>query len=320
MFHYDDGLKITAIDLAVDFQRRQPRGFISHAHADHMAAHALAVCTPITGRFYQHRLGGRRAVQELPFGKVLTWDELRLTAFPAGHILGSAMLLVESDKRSLLYTGDFKLGASATAETAQVPQADILIMESTFGDPRYRLPARSQAIEQLVHLVRQALQQGKVPVVQAYVLGKGQEVTRILRDHDLPVQQHPRMREISAIYEASGCELGDIQVYDGRALPGHVILEPPPSRRAGRIPVPDNSVTIAVTGWAVDPRAKFRMGVHYAVPLSDHADYGELLECIERVAPREIYCTHGPKEFADHLCGLGHRASRLGAGRQLRLF
>ena len=48
MFHFDDGLKLTAIDLAVDLTRRQPRGFISHAHGDHMARHELTFCTPET--------------------------------------------------------------------------------------------------------------------------------------------------------------------------------------------------------------------------------------------------------------------------------
>ena len=56
-------------------------------------------------------------------------------------------------------------------------------------------------------------------------------------------------------------------------------------------------VRIAVTGWAVDPRAKYRFGVDHAMPLSDHADYDELFEAVARVEPRVVYCTHGPEEF-----------------------
>ena len=59
MFHFDGGLKITRIDLAVDFRRRQPRGFISHAHTDHMGRHELAYCTPATAALYQRRYGPR---------------------------------------------------------------------------------------------------------------------------------------------------------------------------------------------------------------------------------------------------------------------
>ncbi len=320
LFHYDEGLKITAIDLAVDVRRRQPRGFISHAHADHMAPHVLTFCTPITGKLYRHRMGSQRAIQELSYGSPATWNDWRLTTFPAGHVLGSAMLLVENGPRSLLYTGDFKLSPSATAEAAAPPPAEILVMESTFGDPKFRMPPRDQVIEELLHLVRQALAQGRTPVIQAYVLGKAQEVTRILLEHGLPVQQHPEMAAISRIYQESGCELGELKIYDGIALPGHVVLEPPVGQKSRRLPIPRDAITIAVTGWAVDPRAKFRLGVDYAVPLTDHADYDELLSCIERVGPKVVYCTHGPREFAEHLCRLGIRAYPLAKARQLRLF
>ena len=143
MFHYASGLRLTSIDLAVDVRTRQTRGFISHAHMDHMAPHELIFCTPATARLVQHRLG-QRLIHELPFGEPLDWDGVRLTTFPAGHILGSAMLLAEEGGTSLLYTGDFKLGASATAEPAEPPHADVLVMETTFGKPQYRMPPRDQ--------------------------------------------------------------------------------------------------------------------------------------------------------------------------------
>ena len=174
-----------------------------------MAPHELALCTPITGKFYRHRLGQRRMLRELPFFEGLEWDDFRLTTFPAGHILGSAMLLVEGGNRSLLYTGDFKLSASATAEPANVPQAEILVMESTFGDPRYRLPDREQVIESLVQVIRQTLAVGRTPVIQAYVLGKAQELTRILTSQGFEVSLHPEMAAIARLYQASGDDGGN---------------------------------------------------------------------------------------------------------------
>lgn len=320
MFHFDQGLKITNIDLAIDARRRQPRAFVSHAHSDHMAPHELACCTPATGSLYRHRHGQRRAIRELPFLEPLVWDDVRLTTYPAGHILGSAMLLVESEGRSLLYTGDFKLSASATAEPAVVPQADVLVMESTFGDPHYRLPPRQQVIDGLLQVIRQALAVERTPVIQAYVLGKAQELTRILTSSGFRVSLHPEMAAIAHLYRACGCDVGEFQVYDGKAESGQVIVEPPMGQRVKRLPIPTRALTIAVTGWAQDPRAKFRLGVDYAFPLSDHADYQELLECIDRVSPKIIYCTHGPKSFVEHLRNLGHNAFPLAETRQLRLF
>jgi hypothetical protein len=58
---------------------------------------------------------------------------------------------------------------------------------------------------------------------------------------------------------------------------------------------------------------RLRRGYDYAVPLSDHADYDELIECVERVEPRVVYCTHGPDEFVGRLRKLGHDARPLAA-------
>ena len=310
MFHYDRGLKITSIDLAIDFRRRQPRGFISHAHTDHMARHELAFCTPATSALYQHRYG-QQSARVMPFGVALEWNSLRLTTYPAGHVFGSAMLLVEGEGQRLLYTGDFKLGASCTAEACKPPKADVLVMESTFGDPYFRLPPRDEAIEQLVRIVQRVLEAGRTPVVHAYVLGKAQEVTRIFIDRGIRVVQHPLVYAVSCVYRDGGCQLGVCEVYGECPPDDAVVVAPPRSQRAARLEGLRRPISIAVTGWAVDPRWRLRLGVDYAVPLSDHADYGELLECIELVEPRVVYCTHGPPDFVERLRKLGHNAHRL---------
>jgi Cft2 family RNA processing exonuclease len=310
MFHYDGGLKITAIDLAVDCRRRQPRGFISHAHTDHMARHELAFCTPATAALYQRRYGAR-PTRAMPLGQSLEMGGFRLTAHPAGHVFGSAMLLVEDGHQRLLYTGDFKLRPSCTAETAVPPRADVLVMESTFGDPKYRLPPREQTVAELIGIVQRTLALGRMPVIEAYVLGKAQEVTRILTNHGIPVVQHPLVWEISEVYEQHGCKLGEVRRLDGpahEAAAGAAIVAPPRWQKGGAIPGLRNAVRIAVTGWAIDPSFRLRRGYDYAVPLSDHADYDELIECVERVQPRVVYCTHGPESFAERLRKLGHEA------------
>ncbi len=307
MFHFDRGLKLTKADLAVDVRRRQPRGFISHAHSDHMARHEYALCTPATAALYRHRFGPR-PTHEMPYDVPLEWGGLRLTTYPAGHCLGSAMLLAEDGEQSLLYTGDFKLGESATAERARLPRADVLVIESTYGQPLYRHPPRDAVIEQLVTLVRAAIDEGATPIIEAYVLGKGQEVTRIMTDAGFPVLQHPKIYEISQVYRACGVELGDCHKYTGSPAAGHVVVVPPRMHRAGRLPGLKKTVTFAVTGWATHERTRGRLGVDHAIPLSDHADYDELFEAVERVAPRVIYCTHGPASFVDCLRAAGHNA------------
>lgn len=320
MFHWNKGLFITAANLAVDVRRRQKCGFVSHAHADHMAPHELALCTPETARLYRHRCGKNRKTKPMPYGEPLQYGPLKLTAVPAGHCLGSAMLLVEDGETSLLYTGDFKLGPSATSREAPITKADILVMESTFGRPKYRLPPREDVVAELIALVRRTLAAGKTPVIHAYALGKSQEVTRLLTLAGIPVQQHRQIYAVSQVYQECGMDLGEISVYRDNPLPGHAIVTLPRGMRGFRLAGIAHPVSIAVTGWAMDSSTKHRLGVDHALPLSDHADFDQLLEFAQAVEANEIYCVHGPDDFAGHLRALGLNAAPMVGQCQTRMF
>ena len=304
---FKNGVCLPQVGWWLDAARSQQRSFVSHAHSDHMARHEYALCTPATGQLYCFRYGAR-TTREMPYREPLEWGGLKLTTYPAGHCLGSAMLLAEDGEQSLLYTGDFKLGESATSERAELPHADVLVIESTYGNPIYRHPPRDQVLDQLFTLVRRTLERGMTPVIEAYTLGKSQEITRLLTSAGFPVLQHPKIYEISQIYRTCGVDLGDCHLYAGQPLPGHAVVVPPRMHRAGRLPGLRNTVTFAVTGWATHERTRERLGVDHAIPLSDHADYDELFEAVERVAPRVIYCTHGPVSFVDCLRAAGHNA------------
>jgi Cft2 family RNA processing exonuclease len=316
VFHWENGLKLSKADLAIDFRRRQPRAFISHAHADHMARHAYALCTRETAALYRFRLGPR-PTRELSYREPIDWGGLKLTAYPAGHCLGSAMLLAEDGSRSLLYTGDFKLGPSATAEEAEFVRADVLVIESTFGHPDYRWPPRAESLARLFQLVGEALDAGRQPVIVAYALGKSQEVTRLLTAEGFSVVQHPDAYAISRVYQSLGVDLGDFSRYTGRMEEGQVLIVPPGARTCQPA---GSQVRIAVTGWAVDGSAKYRLRVDHAIPLSDHADYDELFEAVRRVEPEKVYCTHGPESFVDRLREAGFDAYVLGRPTQKWLF
>ena len=123
------------------------------------------------------------------------------------------------------------------------------------------------------------------------------------------------MYEISQVYRACGVDLGDVHLYPGQPLPGHAVVVPPRMHRGGLLPNLKRIVTFAVTGWAMHARTRGRLGVDHAIPLSDHADYDELFEAVERVQPRVIYCTHGPESFVDCLRAAGHNAHPLDGSR-----
>jgi len=139
----------------------------------------------------------------------------------------------------------------------------------------------------------------------------------LLCDAGFAVVQHRTAYAISRVYEACGVRLGSYALLAGRPQPGVVAIVPP-----GTPALTDRwpEVRIAVTGWAVDPRTKYRLRVDHAIPLSDHADYDELLEAVARVGPRKVYCTHGPASFVDWLRDAGYDAHPLGRLSQLPLF
>ncbi len=320
MIHWENGLFLSRPRLGLDVRRRQPHGFVSHAHADHIAPHELAYCTPATARLYRLRMGAARRTVELAYRTPREFGDVWLTAYPAGHCLGSAMLLVETAEKSLLYTGDFKLGESLTAERAELSRADVLVMESTFGKPRYRMPPRAETAARLLEIVQSALADGRTPVIHAYPLGKSQEVTRMLTLAGISVLQHPMIYAVSEAYTACGVELGDVRVHCRELVPGRAVITLPKGSGTFRLAGLVRPVSIAVTGWAIDPGTKYRWDVDHALPLSDHADFDELLETAERVAAREIYCVHGPGDFIGHLRAAGFNAKPVHGCYQTRMF
>ena len=303
MFVVDGGVRLTSSRLSLDFAHRQPLGFVSHAHADHMARHEVAVCTSATGALYCHHLG-KRHFRPADYGVAFELGGSRFETLPAGHMLGSAMLVArEPDGRSLLYTGDFQLAASRTAAPVEhLPSVDILIMESTFGQPRWTLPSVEEAEQQLVDWVEQAWEQDRNPVIFAYATGKAQEMIALLAERtSAQILQHPKIAGVTKVYRDCGVNLPAPEVYAGVAVERSVVLLPPRTHHASFLPCPARATKIGVTGWGLDPRTRHRLEVDHVAPLSDHADFPQLLELVERVSPDVVFCTHGSPEFVDHL-------------------
>ena len=311
------GVWLPQIGWWLDAQARTERSFVTHAHGDHIARHKEVICTPATARFLHARLPGRRIVHEWKFGATHPLEfDTRATLHPAGHILGSAQVLLEGERGSLLYTGDFKLRPSHAAEPCATPRADVLIMETTFGLSRYVFPPEHEVIAQLVEFCQRALADGTTPVLLCYSLGKSQEVLRALAPAKIPVMLHADTLRLTRIYEQLGTDFPSHREFDAREVAGHVVICPPHAQGLlSRLP---GARTAVVTGWAVDPSAKYRSRCDAAFPLSDHADYPDLLRFVELVQPKRVLTLHGfAREFAQTLRARGLDALALGHGNQL---
>jgi len=275
---------------------------VSHAHADHVQQHDHVIATVATAAMMKLRGVARSRFRTPAFGETVELGSARLTLYPAGHILGSAQVLVEWEGTRLLYSGDFKLRRGRSSEAVEVPEADVVIMETTFGKPRYRFPESESILADIVGFCRQALSDGCSPVLFCYSLGKCQELLACLDEVEFPIYLQAPHWHMAALYRDFGVKLPRFQKFQpGQKLDG-VLLCAAGSRRTQWFERLKSVRTAYISGWAMDSGASWRFGTDAAFPLSDHADYDDLLEYVRLTRARSIYTMHGfAEEFAGDL-------------------
>lgn len=318
------GIYLPEADLWLDPHFSAKRAFISHAHADHVARHEMTFCSETTRDLMRVRYGFQTegTTRTLPLRQMVEWEGWELRLLPAGHIIGSAMLHLtrKADGATLLYTGDYKLRQGLSSDRCELLHADTLIMECTFGLPQFSFPPTAQVVAQVLKFAQETLEDGGIPVLLGYSLGKAQEILRALAEAGHPVMVHQSIWEMTRAVAPLIGRLPDYRLFDAAEARGHVLLFPPSNGRSIAIKKLKVCRTAMLTGWALQPGAKFRYQVDEIFPLSDHADYPELIETVEEVKPRRVLLVHGyTREFAADLRMRGHDAWTLEAADQLEL-
>lgn len=321
------GLHLPRLGLWLDPRRPVPgpeRVGVSHAHADHTAPHREVILTAPTARFLRARLGGDRVEHVLAFGETREFDgpegAFRLRLLPAGHVLGSALTWVEAGGESLLYTGDFKLRPGRAAEHCAPCPADVLVMETTFGRPEFCFPPVEEVMAGVIRFCRETLAEGRTAVLLGYSLGKSQEVLTRLAGAGLPLVLHEQVYRLTEIYAEFGVALPAFERLEAGNGRGRVVICPPAASRVALEHQLGPLRCAVLTGWALDPRSRFQYGADAAFPLSDHADFPELLRLVEMVNPRQVLTLHGfAADFAAALRERGWDARALSEADQLHL-
>jgi DNA ligase-1 len=317
---YERGVYLPQQNLWLDPWDAKPFAFVSHAHSDHIASHEEIIVSERTARLMQSRLPGARIEHVLPFCARRMVHGLDLMLLPAGHIFGSAQCLLFAGNETLLYTGDFKLRPGKSAEQTQWREADTLIMETTFGLPRYRFPPTEHVIDQIVAFCRETIDDGRVPVLLGYSLGKAQEILCSLDGAGLTPMLHGSVYQMTRIYEEFGQSFCKYLRYKPSDVAGKVLICPPSANHSHMLEnIPRKRVAM-ISGWAIDPNAVYRYQVDAAFPLSDHADYNDLLHYVELVQPKRVLTLHGfAGDFARILRQRGIEAWALSEENQMEL-
>jgi len=285
------------------------RAVITHAHSDHARpGHRHVLASPDTLALMRVRLGEGAGMtqQALAWGETLPIDGVWLRLEPAGHVLGSAQVVMEHANSRVVVSGDYKRTSDPTCAPFAPVRCDLFVTEATFALPVFRHPLPEHEITRL--LASLALFPERTHLVGCYALGKCQRLIALLRraGWDRPIWLHGALASLCEAYESLGVPLGDLRpatTAAKSALEGAIVLAPPGAiadRWARRLADP---VVALASGWMrVRQRAKSR-GIELPLVISDHADWDELNATIDEVAAPEIWVTHGREEALIHAAG-----------------
>jgi Cft2 family RNA processing exonuclease len=283
-------------DLWIDPKGIKGEAFVSHAHGDHLRAHRRIYATRETIELSKVRISKKFEGIPLNYYESFTLNGKRVTLFPAGHILGAAQILIEGDER-ILYSGDFDYYSGFTREKIVVPSADTLIMDATYGSPEFIFPRRDDVISDFIEWVISAKSRGFKPVIYVYPIGKAQEVIKALELTGYTVELDGKIYEATRVYESLGIDFEIPYTILGEG--GDVLLLS--TGKLGKMTLPRDSLTAYLTGWAV----KYHFPTHKTFPLSDHADFVDLLGYVEEVNPKRVHLINDRFGFGKYLSKRG---------------
>ena len=281
---------------------------LSHAHGDHLYANPPE--RVVSSALTLDLAAIRRPDQPRP----AIDDPPEVTMYEAGHVPGSRAFLVE-DERRILYTGDCSVRDRFSLVGFEPPEADVLIIESTYGKPAYRFPSQSAVEAEIEDWLRET---GDRPVLLlGYALGRAQELQllaeRADRDRIFVTEAIEALNE--PIAARTGVEF-DVAPYtsDVDLRAGDALVLPSQTnnlRFVEQLREETGALKAGFSGWAIDSSYRYARDLDAAFPLSDHPDFDELLEIVRAVDPEVVYTVHG---FVDELAAAIQ--SRLGVSTQ----
>ncbi|MDG1807285.1 MAG: ligase-associated DNA damage response exonuclease [Pirellulaceae bacterium] len=292
------GLYCEAGDFFIDPWRPVARAVITHAHSDHArwgSQHYLAAET--NRHILPVRLGNQANIEFAPIGKPQRIGGVTVTFVPAGHILGSAQIVIEHRGEIVVVSGDYKRESDFTCQMFEPVRCHTFVTESTFGLPVYRWPDPTVVFEQINEWWRQNQSSGKASVLLAYALGKAQRLLAGIDSTLGPIYTHGAVEKLNVAYRDSGIALPDTiyasNLEKGTDFSRALIIAPPSTlgtpwiRRFGKIS------TGMASGWMQIRGTRRRRSMDRGFILSDHVDWNSLLQTIAETEAESIWVTHG---------------------------
>jgi putative mRNA 3-end processing factor len=292
------GLYCPAAGAWIDPWRPVPRALITHAHADHARPGCGAYWAVGAGEaILRQRLGSGIQLTAVDYGQQHRIGDARVSFHSAGHVLGSAQILLEAGGEGWLVSGDYKRCADPSCAPFQPVRADVFITEATFGLPIYRWRS-GRAVAAEIRRWWQAAPE-RPSLLFAYSFGKAQRLLAELAA--IGVQEevllHGAVQALMPAYRQAGVAMPPTRPVSalprGDSLAGRLVIAPPSAHRSPwmkRFRLPQ---TAFVSGWMAVRGARRRRGYERGFVLSDHADWDGLLRSVRDTGAGQVYVTHG---------------------------
>ncbi|MBN1947403.1 MAG: hypothetical protein JW797_17160 [Bradymonadales bacterium] len=311
------GFRVVGTPLWIDARLSRRLCVISHAHADHVAPHEHTVATPTTLALLG--LNGQRGATACQTEHPFSIGKVRLELLSAGHLPGSAQLLVEMEGVRILYTSDLYDQPQQFAEPLVTRSCDLLILDATYGTPQHRFPGRQEAADRLREEVSRVLGRGGTPLVLVEgSLGRAQEILKELSGQGHPLVASRSICRWNRRYRELGMPAAACMPYAGRPTRGSVLVFPMKSRGLEGLGKIQNLCKIACSGQEANSATCRRLGVDRIVPFVDHADFDGLLRLVESIRPHKTLTVFGyPETLAQALRERGQPAEPLAESDQM---
>jgi putative mRNA 3-end processing factor len=300
------GLYCPEGDFFIDPPGACPRALITHGHADHArAGHGSVMATRETLAIMALRYGTEFATSQqiAIYGQPVRIGGVQVSFHPAGHVLGSAQILIEANGYRVVVSGDYKRGYDPTCAPFEVLRCDAFISEATFGLPVFRHPDPRKEVRRLLDSCRAF--PDRAHLVGAYSLGKAQRMMALIRQAgwERPLFLHGAMEKITDYYRSEGEAFGELRkvaAKDRGTLGGEIVICPPSATRDLWARAFSDPVVAFASGW-MRIRARARQGgVQLPLVVSDHADWDELCTTILETECEELWITHGAEDALLH--------------------
>jgi putative mRNA 3-end processing factor len=299
------GIYVAPADAWIDPSEPEARALVTHGHADHArGGHGQVWATPETLSIMACRYGPQTGTP-VGYGESVRLGEVEVSFVPAGHVLGSAQILLEHRGERVVVSGDYKRRPDPTCAPFEPVRCDVFVTEATFALPVFRHPETGDEIDKLLAALHANPE--RCVLVGAYALGKAQRVIAELRarGHAAPIYIHGALQRLCDLYREHGIDLGELRPATGapkKEVAGHVVMCPPGAlndRWSRRLPEP---ITAMASGWMRIRQRARQKNVELPIILSDHADWDELTDTLTELAPKEVWVTHGREEALVHWC------------------